>query len=298
MYYFSIPDSSKMRLLNFVFLNMMQEHKDWFYDDFKIDVAYGCPPRCIWNGGRVENGNEYSVQDLNDVTNFYKGFGITYRLNFTNQCITSDDLKDEYGNRIAEVLNGYGANVAVTLPLMAEYIQEKYKNLKIVWSTSTNYGETFDKMIEKINILSKESMVVLPYTFNNNEKLDGLLHPENLEILVCDLCEDNCPRRREHQFMISIAIHERNFDEDLNRCVTLKGGRANQARYTNIVNRDALKYHYLKGIRHFKISGRTDMVAPLASYTHFFVLPEYRKIFLEECENKIWEIQKNKRGDK
>ena len=63
--------------------------------------------------------------------------------------MTSDDLKDEYGNRIAEVLNGYGANVAVTLPLMAEYIQEKYKNLKIVWSTSTNYGENIWEKIKK-----------------------------------------------------------------------------------------------------------------------------------------------------
>lgn len=294
MYYFSIPDSSKMRLLNFVFLYMMQDHKEWFYDDFKIDVAYGCPPKCIWNGGRVENEPEYSAQEFSDVINFYKGFGIRYRLNFTNQCLTSDDLKDEYGNQMAEVLNGYGGYVAATFPLMAEYCQEKFNNLNLVWSTSTEYGKTLDDMVAKINVLSKENMVVLPYTFNNSEKLDDFLYPENLEILVCDSCEDNCPKRREHQLLISKAIHEKNFDEELNSCIMLKEGGTSYGTYRNIVNRDRLEYHFLKRISHFKISGRTSMESPLAAYAHYFVLPEYRNIFLEECENNIWEIQKMK----
>ena len=91
---FSIPDANSriadsgeynVRIINRGILACMQEHADWFYDDFQVETAYGCPGSCIWNGNRP-NGE---VEEFDDgwakaVLGMYAKYGIKYRVTFTN----------------------------------------------------------------------------------------------------------------------------------------------------------------------------------------------------------------------
>lgn len=277
----------------------MQEHKEWFYDDFKIDIAYGCPLSCIWNGGRVEGGRRYIESEVRDVFAFYKKNNVEYRLNFTNQCLQEQDLQDEYGNMIAKVANEFGVKVAITLPMMAQYLQDNYSNLQITWSTSTCYGETEDEIIEKINQLSAKTAVVLPYTFNNKEELKKFLHPQNLEVLVCDSCLDNCPRRRLHQKLVSQSVINREFNEKINSCLLIQEVEEGNLSleeyqkllaYDNVVKRDVFYWYLDKKINRFKISGRTGINNALAAYVYYFVKQEYKNEYIDMCEQDMREI--------
>lgn len=296
MYYFSIPDSSKTRVGNMAMLHLMREHPEWFYDDFKIDVAYGCPPSCIWNGGRAENGDRYSQLEFASVINFFKNHGVKYRLNFTNQCLEEKHLSDEYGNAIAEVVNDFGGEVAATMSLMADYMKNRYHNLDVVWSTSTNYGQSIDERIEKINCLSKNYKVVLPYNFNNTDNLDKFAYPQNIEILVCDGCHDNCELRNQHQLLVSQSIIQGKFDENLNYCQRNADGNVktlleqDTSYFRSSVGRNKLQWYVDKGINKFKISGREAIEKALASYMHYFVKREYKKDFFDGVDSVIKNI--------
>lgn len=278
-YLFSIPDSSKMRTINVVLLLAMNEHKEWFYDDFKIDIAYGCPPSCIWNGGRVESGPKYN-DGWSEIIKYYKQYGIDYRLNFTNLLLETKDLKDEYGNSIAQNVNNFGGGVTVTLPLMAIYIENNYKNLRVTWSTSTDYGNNKDEMIDKINELSKKYIVVLPYEFNNSSELNKFAYPNNLELLVAETCMANCPKRKQHQFLTSKVIHEGVFDETVNDCLW-NFAEKNKGTKERVIGRNRLLEYQKKGFNRFKISGREFLEQPLASYVYYFVRNDSRLDFLE-----------------
>lgn len=301
MYLFSIPDSSIIRLLNYGLLDMIKEHKEWFYDNFQITTAYGCPPSCRWNGGRVEGGTRYRESDVEQLFEFYKERGIIYRLNFTNMCLEKEDLEDEYGNMIANVANQFGAKVAVTLPMMADYLQQKYPKLQVTWSTSTDYGKDWADKISLINKLSEKSEIVLPYTFNNKEELKNFLYPQNLEILIYEGCADDCPMRKIHEDLISKTNHAGIFNFDNNECILLKElrtGNLTQEQYnridlhTNIVRKNNLQWYDKMGINKFKISGRVSMIIALVSYNYYFVKRQYRDMFNGACEYRMNEINK------
>ena len=279
MFLFSIPDSGKIRILNFALFEALQNYKEWFYDDFKIDIVYGCPPSCIWNGGRVENGEKYSERWGNDIVKFYMRHGAKYRLNFTNLLIQENHLKDEYANSIAKVVNEIGGFATVTLQILASYIEKMYPNLPIVWSTSSDYGNDIDEKIKRINFLSKKNIVVLPYELNDNILSDVFLYPENLEILVGETCLPNCPKRKEHQIQTSKTICEGIFDESVNNCLW-KIEERNNVNYSAVIARQNLLQYTKKGVNRFKISGRDFLEQALAAYVHYFVVEQYRDNFI------------------
>lgn len=84
--------------------------------------------------------------------------------------------------------------------------QQLYNHLKdIVPESHFIYSTTLGiKDINLINTLSKNNIVVLDYNYNNNDDiLQQLLYPQNIEILCAELCIDNCPYRREHYRAVS-----------------------------------------------------------------------------------------------
>lgn len=281
-----------MRLINRALLIAMDQHPNWFYHDFKIDVAFGCPPNCIWNGNRLELGDKFEEGDFNELIGFYKAFGVDYRLNFTNSLLKPEHLADDYANRMTEVAENTESRVTVNSNLMYEYIKKKYQGLKISWSTSANYGTSLIDRIKKINELSKTEIVVLPYDFNNKAELNKFTHPENLEVLVCETCVDNCPMRQRHNILTNEAIlGDKSVVGNHDQIGCLLGkNKDDTIRRVHFIGRQLLKAYQSIKINRFKISGRDNAEEPLAAYSYYFIIEEARQKFLDFVQSIYREI--------
>lgn len=270
----------------------MEQHPNWFYNDFKIDIAFGCPPNCIWNGNRLELGTSFGEEELEELLGFYKAYGVTYRFNFTNSLLNAGHLADEYANKIAAFGEKFGCKATVRTRLMYEYLIKKYPKFEISWSTSADYGSTVIERIKKINEISAEEVVVLPYDFNNKQELTKFSHPENLEVLVCETCMDECPMREQHNILTNQAIlGDKSVvgNKDQIGCL-LSDRRDDSVRRTHFIGRKLLKAYNSIKINRFKISGRDNAEQPLANYSYYFVIEEARQKFLDFIQSIYLEI--------
>lgn len=295
MFIFSIPDANvnslgcefNIRLINWGLLETKKVHPEWFYDDFIIETAYGCPSGCIWNGNR---GND-DVDEFDDgwadaVVDMYKSYGVEYRLIFTNFMLKKEHLQNKFANKIALDVSKKGGYVTVSTNMMAQHMK-RYPGLKLCWSTTTNFGKDALSQIKKINELSEKNLVVLPYEFNNKPELEQFIHPENLEVLVNEKCIDNCPYRRKHWTNLNTLILK---GENVSDAIILANCHFNnqykdaKLRKHNIT-RDMLGEYEKKGINHFKISGRIEPILAENSYQHYFVRPECRYLYISYMQN-------------
>lgn len=274
MLYFSIPDSLVVRPLNKIFLEAYSTHKEWFYDDFIIETAYGVPANCIWNGSRLMDKEPlYRPKEFKEkVVDFYRSYGIAYRLIFTNYMLKPEHLFDTYANQIANQFDGTNDWVMVSTKMMWEYMKEHYPHLCRSWSTTSHFGKDFEEQITTINKLSEKELVVLPYGFNNRfELIDRLTHPENIEILVDEKCVDDCIHRREHRDNVNRSILYETEDTGCRYSEREKlEGYCGKRR----VYRDGLSEYTKRGINHFKLEGRSNPNPPqwlFESLMEFFV---------------------------
>lgn len=291
MYLFSIPDSYECRMANKMLIYGMLQNYGWFYNDFRIETAYGCMPRCIWNGNRMELGpvthpNEW-VQGV--ILETYSKINIRYRLTFTNFLLRPEHLYDTYGNKIAEALSKVNAYAMVSTQMMYDYLAEKYPALTLCWSTTTDFGKSREEQVKKINELSEKNLVVLPYEFNNKPELDQLQHPENIEVLVNEKCIDNCPYRREH-WAAANRYNLMETDNDVRECHYEEELKKQNFVLHHLIKRENLGDYAKKGIVHFKVEGRGNSEALLQFYLEWFVKPEFRGNFINFCE---WCQEKN-----
>lgn len=276
-YYFSIPESSIVTMLNGALLNCMGFHPDWFYDDFEIDSVYGCFDRCIWNGNRNFLGERLEPWRMEELVRCFSSFGIAFRLTFTNQHLKPEHLDDKYGNTIADIVSKYRGMAIVSTALMYDFITANYLRLDISWSTTTDFGATMEERIAKINELSRDRVVVIPYDLNNKPVLRDLLHPGNIEIIVNEECIDNCPRRLEHELLDSQRILEGSTEQI--PCLMQEYKGTEKWVQHSMVGRDGLKKYVSKGINKFKVSGRIDLVQTYDAYCMYFIKPEFWKDF-------------------
>ena len=276
-YLFSIPDSYRVRLLNRSLLVALKEHSEWFYDDFVIETAYGCPPNCRWNGGRGEYQDGYQSSWTGEVLKMYDSFGVKYRLVFSNLLLRKEHLADNEGNELCKIADGLGGYVMVSLPMMADYLQRRYKRLKVCWSTTTQFGKTTDDIIAKINQLSKDTVVVLPYQYNNKPEIEQLEHPENIEVLVNEMCIDNCPFRRRHWEDVSRNVLYNTLMA--NNCYVLNMYMDPNLRREHIIPRGKLPWYRERKILKLKISGRNSPEQCYGNYIHYMVKPGQENFF-------------------
>ncbi len=286
MYIYSIPDSESVRDLTNSLLYIRMKEPQWFYNDFEIGFAYGCPCRCIWNGGRI-TAERATLENFKNIVLLYKCFKIKYRVTFTNLLLEKKHLDDYTGNAMAALLEEMGGCVMVASEIMAEYIQKKYPSLPVSWSTTTDFAPTIKETIEVINRLSEDRIVVLPYEFNNNYGLlKQFTHRENLEILLNETCHSHCPKRKEHERNISEGVL---YGTTENNCFYkdeyLKPGR----RQHNVRASNWEMYHEL-GINRFKIVGRVDKMQTYMAYQYYLVTGYHRSDvanFMEYQESDI-----------
>lgn len=277
--FFSLPDfyNNYSHILNLVYFK--SQYPGYFRENCVIDSAYGTFPGCTWNGGRTQFGG----CNLDNIKATFKGLneaGISVRLTFTNKYIVEEDLHDAYCNAVLAnavistsetgVRNGVNANSDI----IADYIKTNYKDLYLINSTTRPV-----KTIEEINKLSEDTLTVPPYTINNTDAIDELTHPENIELLCCEACVDNCPNRKNHYDTISKAQMYMPSEGFMcpHGCEHYYYYELVPTRRHHITIDDIETMYRPRGINKFKISGRNDnIINVIERFVNYFAKPEYR----------------------
>lgn len=284
-YRFSIPDALAVRIINRAFLTALTMHPEWFYDDFTIDTAYGCPGRCPWTGGRDNLEDDFDDGWAEEVAGLYEEAGAKYRLVFTNFLLRKPDLQDAIGNKVALQLSKRGGcSVMVSTPMMYQYMG-RYPGLTRCWSTTTDFGKSPEEQIEKINRLSERDLVVIPYQFNNGPDLNRFTHPENLEVLINEDCVDNCPFRREHWTKVCEYALKGDDSQEAKQKIMCMWSEGREYVPHHRIHREQLDRYRQLGINHFKVCGRGRPQQVFQAYFEYFVRAGAVESFARFCDS-------------
>ena len=136
--------------------------------------------------------------------------------------------------------------------LLENYLRTTYSNYKFISSTTKDVktGHDINEETEKYDL------VVLDYTLNKNVGLlKKIKHPEKIEILCNEVCQENCPNRQKHYKTISEAI----LYDDTSLLPTCEF--ANTPFYKvktrkHFISKDEINDFLNKGILNFKLVGR------------------------------------------
>lgn len=271
--YFSIPDFYNLYNLNMNLVRLMSDYPGWFRDNVKIDSMYGTFPGCIWNSGRGQFG-QAPLENIVQTVGSINKLGISVRYTFTNGLITGRHFKDYYGNMILQATDSGMNGINVAVDSFADYLQMNYPNYYLLWSTTKGANT-----VEEINELSKDRLTVPPYTMNNTDAVVKFEHPENIELLCCEACIDNCPNRAAHYEDIAkgqMLLPSKGFkcphNCEMYYYHDIVPGRKHH------ITIESIEEDYLPiGINKFKISGRNDnVINVIERYVEYLPKPEHK----------------------
>lgn len=289
---FSIPGFDSQHRVNVALLDLIKQEPEKFYNDIKITSCYDSWD-CNWNGGRVKAGNVFKENVINAL-NFYNEHGIELRYTFTNSLIDMypELLNDFLCNAILDITKDYQklkTRININSEQLKSYIEGKYpNNFEFMWSTTKDI-----KDINTINQLNKNELIVPSYNINNDfDILKQFIYPNNIELLCCEPCIDNCPHRKEHHESVSknqlLESIESSFICPFN-CENYSYYEAVGKRKHNISITNIREKYLPLGINKFKISGRRDSQINLVeNYVNYFVKPEYINDIRNKLLNAIW----------
>lgn len=285
---FHLPDFCGNYRMNLAFIDAIKERPELFYDNIKIASSYGCFPPAAWNGGRAAVG-AVRRDFINFIIKEYNSRGVPIRYTFTNPLVTEKHLSDPFCNMITEAAANGLNEIIVNVPVLEEYIREKFPQYPLISSTVKQIEDREQLLSE----LEKDyKLVVLDYNWNNRfEELEALPHKDKIELLVNSYCTPHCKRRKKHyeflgdlQFKLNRQVFGSEKDmmtpipdtqfpcpnTDLNFYDTL-------AFETHISPRDIYEKYVPMGFENFKIEGRLmHAVNILESYIYYLVKPEHR----------------------
>ena len=192
--HYNLPGLFEFYELYRVFLPLLREHREWFYDWCDVGSIYGAPADCIWGGGRVGFGDN----DPQAVLALLREYGISARLTFSNSLLREEHLSDGRCNRLCAMLASEGDNgVIVHSDLLLDYLKKTYPELYFVSST-TKVLTDFRDLESELN--RDEFRYVVP-DFRLNEvfeKLNNLLaaQKDKVEFLCNECCWFGCYDRK------------------------------------------------------------------------------------------------------
>lgn len=283
--YYHLPGLFEFYDLYRVFLPLMREHSEWFYEWCEIGSIYGAPSDCLWGGGRVGFGDE----DPEAVAALLREYGLSARLTFSNSLLREEHLADGRCNRLCAlfaqgpVQNG----VIVHSDLLLRYLQQHYPAFYFVSST-TKVLTDFRDLVAELN--REEFRYVVPdFRLNKQFTLWDTLSDvqrQKVELLCNECCWFGCPDRRNCYENVS----RKSLGEDCpdHRCVSptaARGYRFSDAmRSPAFISIDDIQRVYAPaGFSHFKIEGRSLGSAIILEFLLYYMTrPEHQLQVREE----------------
>ena len=274
----NMPDFVDGRALYDIFMHIVQDHPEVMYEDTKIASIFGCFPSCIWNGGGMNIGTQWTRKEMQKCINYYNDvLNIPLRFTFTNPVLTEKHLNDTYANVIAEVGHNGKNEILTSSRILENYLRDKYPNYKycssIVGTDVNCYGDP-----------ERYDLVVMRRRMNNNwEYLNSIpmSHRSKIEFLCNDPCPDNCPRIYSHYRDFGRAALQYDDTDPRTECSMLEVKGELVDYYTTTletyISREMILKDYIpQGFTQFKVSGRTNITAMTNNILQYLTKPEYR----------------------
>ncbi|MCR5394334.1 MAG: hypothetical protein K6E86_02950 [Bacteroidales bacterium] len=283
--YYHLPGLFEFYDLYRVFLPLMQQHREWFYEWCEIGSIYGAPSDCLWGGGRVGFGDE----EPEAVVALLREYGLSARLTFSNSLLREEHLSDGRCNRLCALFaEGPVPNgVIVHSDLLLHYLQQHYPAFYFVSSTTKVLTDFRDLVAE----LNREDFRYVVPDFRLNKEFalwDTLsdVQRQKVELLCNECCWFGCPDRRNCYENVS----RKSLGEDCpdHRCVSptaARGYRFSDAmRSPAFISIDDIQRVYAPaGFSHFKIEGRSLGSAIILEFLlYYMTLPEHQLQVREE----------------
>lgn len=288
---FAIPCVYENFLINKILILLLKEHPEYFYENIQIDAIFGNFPYCIWDGGRKFNKYTHAtLEEIEEIRNFYNDHNIPLRFIYTNTEITKDNLNDRFCNLVTELCENELNEIVINSSVLEEYIRINYPKYKIISST-TKCLNNIEKTINELN--KNYYRVCLDYNLNYNLNFLKSLsnsQKEKVELLVNATCGINCLNRNKHYKLNSISALNYGKDYALDFC-NLKGRHLYpcEPRLTGAIPIDDILTTYKDlGIMHFKLEGRSNTpLLHILNIIRFLIKPEYQLFVISIIYNKF-----------
>lgn len=269
-FYCNIKENKKL-------ITLIRQYPEIIQDQTEIYGFYGNFPYCIWNGGRVIEGNFCLKEQMQEIFDLYNNeLKLPIRLTFTNPLIQEKECYDTYANLIASIGHNGKNEILVNSPILEKYLKENYPNYKYCRSiTASSYEQPFN---------TNYYMTVLNKCYINNfDKLSQINDEDRkkIEILCNDPCIDNCPIEKEHYQNIGQAIL--NFSTTKQASCKMRIFEKDtiffmyeQQKKQKYVSKNMIINQYLPlGYQYFKLSGREDYRNRIINWKDYIIKPEY-----------------------
>lgn len=291
---YALPGLIEHHNLNFFILQLKLNNPEFFYDNIEIEVCYGNPQFCIWDGGRVfSNYIQNSSEEVEHIINIYNDiYNIKTRYVFTNQILKEEDYYNRYCNILMNIINKNNNKINNNEVVVADnnflnYLKSEYKNVNFISST-TKCLNTPELALEELNN-SDFSLVCLDYNLNNNLKFLKSLsdeQKEKTELLINAICYPGCPERKNHYYLNSVSHLNYGKKYNMSYCSMAE----DQYNPLDKNSKFHLDYQKIKEIyeplnfSHYKIEGRTwNDLDLLLTYCEYLIKPEYRNCVLSRA---------------
>lgn len=259
MAHYHLPGLFEFYGLYRVFLPLFYEHRDYFYEWCDIGSVYGAPEKCIWGGGRIEEG----TQNPKDVLALLKEYGISGRLTFSNSLLSGKHLSDSRCNaicRMFEESDGPENGVIVHSELLLDYLRKTYPGLYFVSSTTKVLTE-FPELLKELN--REEFRYVVP-DFRLNKKFKewntlSSAEKDKVEFLCNECCSFGCKDRKAcYESVSRLNLGERGEEHRCSAPDAKEGYVFSKAmKNPGFLSTEEIREEYLPmGFSNFKIEGR------------------------------------------
>lgn len=277
---YALPGMYEHANFYFNLLELKLTNPEYFYDNIEIEIIYGNPQFCIWDGGRIfQQYDQASKEKIEEIIHIYNNnFNIPIRYVFTNKCLEKKHYYNRFGNLLME-LGANGPNeVVVADDNFMQYLKENYPTYKYVSSTTKCLINTEDVL----NELHKEDykLVCLDYNLNHHMNFLKELNPEEkqkTEFLVNAICGPGCPNRLDHYYKNSQSHLECGRPYHMGYCTIAHKDTSFNEKKHHITYQDICNIYEPLGFEHYKLEGRTwtdlDLILSVSNY---LVKPEYR----------------------
>jgi hypothetical protein len=280
MAFYHLPGLFEFYDLYCLFLPLLREHREYFYDWCEIGSLYGAPSGCLWGGGRVSD----SECDPRAAVALARKYGISARLTFSNSLLREEHLQDHRCNTLCALLSEDAPvqnGVIVHSELLTDYLQKQYPKLYLVSSTTKVLTDFQDFRHEA----EREAFRYVVPDFRLNKAFDKLnALPQSLknktEFLCNECCFFGCKDRKQCYEAVSLKnLGEDHVEHHCTAPNASEGYRFSKAmKNPGFISIEDIQHTYLPmGFTQFKIEGRglgSAMVLEFLLY--YMVKPEHQ----------------------
>lgn len=290
--YWHLPGFCYFRIINQLFINLMHDFPDKFYEGYRIGSVYGSFPGAIWNGGRTVFGIS-SRSDMKSIIDTYNAKGVPVRFTWTNSLLERHHVYDTYCNLIMELADNGMNQVLVNRPVLEDYLREKYPNFKRISSTTKRIVDC-ESLIQELQ--KDYYLVVLDYDMNHDEEALKSLEPyaERVEILVNEICYPGCPKRTEHyreESRMQLEFDYRGSFPCPNKTRERKFGECKDR--PAFISREEIGNYIDRGFVNFKIVGRgMPMEFVIDSYMYYLVKEDSQEFIREKVNYLLAQMRR------